>query len=103
MSKTYSEQIAKTQSLVAGLKNNLELVRGKGLNEHFISKLEAETVLAAGYNNDAEQLRVDLKTKTTQANDKLNDVKQLVKEAKKIIKEDFAQTRWKEFGIIDKR
>ncbi|BEG98763.1 hypothetical protein [Bacteroides sedimenti] len=103
MSKTYSEQITKVQLLTTGLKKNIELVKNKGLDEHFISKLEAEIVLAAGYNKETEQLRIDLRKKTIQANQKLAEVKQMVKEAKKVIKGDFAQTQWKEFGIIDKR
>lgn len=103
MSKTYSEQITKVQLLTTGLKKNIELVKNKGLDEHFIRKLEAEIVLAAGYNKETEQLRIDLRKKTIQANQKLAEVKQMVKEAKKVIKGDFAQTQWKEFGIIDKR
>jgi len=103
MSKVYLDQIEKTEQLLEGLKNNLNLVRDKGLDSNFIKKLDEDKDQAIIYNSENDKLRADLKDKTRRANLKLNEIKAQVKEAKKIIKQDFPQERWKSFGISDKR
>jgi len=101
MSKTYSEQITKTQSLLTGLKKNIEIVRSKGLNEEFINKLESDNNLVATFDKENEQIKADLKNKIVKANSKLDEIKKQVKEAKRIIKSDFDQSKWISFGITD--
>jgi hypothetical protein len=103
MSKTYSEQITKTQSLLTGLKKNIEIVRSKGLNEEFINKLESDNNLVATFDKENEQIKADLKNKIVKANSKLDEIKKQVKEAKRIIKSDFDQSKWISFGITDKK
>lgn len=103
MSKINSEQIAKTRSLIAGLKQNVGLVKQKGLDEQFINKLESDNQLASTFNDECEQIREEFRIKTTKTRIKMNDVKSQVKEAKRIIKRDFDKSRWQEFGISDLR
>lgn len=103
MSKIYSQQVAKIQSLVTGLKGNVELLKNKGLDAGFISKLESANNLASGYNQECDRLKAELRTKTTLSNAKLNEVKRMAREAKKIIKRDYDKSRWPEFGIADLR
>lgn len=103
MSKVYSDQIVKAQSLVYGLKRNLELLKSKGINKEFISKLEADNNLALSYDEENEKIKADLRAKARRANAKLNEIKAQVKAAKKIIKNDFDKSKWEQFGIADKR
>jgi len=103
MSKVISQQIEKTQSLVEGLKNKIELVRNKGLDEEFIKKLDSDNQLMDIYNNDLDKMKTELKARTIRANKKMIEIKNQVREAKKVVKRDFNQPQWKEFGIIDKR
>jgi hypothetical protein len=103
MSKVYSDQVAKTQLLLTGLKKNVELLKNKGINNEFISRLEADNRLAATYNDENDKLKADVRTKTRQANAKLNEVKRQVQEAKKVIKRDFEKTQWQDFGLQDKK
>ena len=95
--------LPKTQLLSAGLKKNIAQLKNKGIDEQFISKLDSDTALASSYNKEIEKLKADLKTKTHQANIKLNEVKWQVREAKKIIKRDFDKEIWQEFAINDKK
>lgn len=103
MSKVISEQIEKTQMLLNGLKGKIDSLRNKGLDEVFIDKLKTDNHLLATYNEELDKLKAELKSKTIQTNRKVMEIKNQVKEAKRIIKRDYLQQQWKEFGITDKR
>jgi hypothetical protein len=101
--KTYAEQISKAQVMLAGLKGNAEQVARRGLDTAFLEKLEADRVSASTLNDEQEKLKADTVTKTAQLEAKLADLAARMSEAQKIVKMDFDQSRWKEFGIDAKR
>jgi len=103
MSKVITQQVEKTQLLINGLKEKIVLVKNKGLDEGFIDKLNANNQLMGTYNEELDKLKAELKEKTIQANRKMMEIKSQVRDAKRIIKRDFEQPQWKEFGLIDKR
>lgn len=103
MSKVYSDQIEKVHLLLAGLKKNLNLVKDKGLDEAFIKQLEADARVAEDFNNKNDELKAELKTNIRKVNVKLEDIKEQVKKAKKVIKLSFSQESWVGFGVHDKR
>jgi hypothetical protein len=103
MSRIHSEQVAKSQLLIAGMEKNVELIKNKGLDAKFISKLKSETNTVASYNEECEKIKADARAKTRQLNIKANEVRMQVKEAKKIIKRDFDKSEWHKFGISDSR
>lgn len=89
--------------LLNGLKGKIDSLRNKGLDEVFIDKLKTDNHLLATYNEELDKLKAELKSKTIQTNRKVMEIKNQVKEAKRIIKRDYLQQQWKEFGITDKR
>lgn len=101
--KTYAEQINKAEVMLSGLKGNAEQVARRGLDKAFQDKLGADHDLAVALNNEQEKLKADLVTKTAQLEAKLAELASEVSEAQKIVKMDFDQSRWKEFGIDAKR
>ena len=103
MSKVYSEQIAKTQLLLTGLKKNAALLKNKGIDEQFIGKLENDSSLAATIDQEKDKLKAEVKTKTIQAYAKMREIQKQVLAAKKIIKSDFDKSKWLDFGIADKK
>lgn len=103
MSKVISEQIEKIQMLLTGLKSKVELVKNKGIDNEFLNKLDANNKQLAVYNEELDKLKSDLKAKTIETNRKRLEIKAQVKDAKKIIKRDYLQPQWKDFGITDKR
>ena len=103
MAKMYSDQIEKTQLLLKEMKNNIGRLKGKGLDENYLCNLKNDTDLLATYNIDYDKLKADFKAKSIQINIKLEEVKKQVKEAKKILKRNFEQNEWKDFGVLDKR
>ena len=103
MSKVISEQIEKIQMLLTGLKSKVELVKNKGIDNEFLNKLDANNKQLAVYDEELDKLKADLKAKTIETNRKRLEIKAQVKDAKKIIKRDYLQPQWKDFGITDKR
>ncbi|MDP4187908.1 MAG: hypothetical protein Q8907_12165 [Bacteroidota bacterium] len=101
--KIFSDQTYKTQVLINGLKNKIELVKNKGLDENFIARLEESNNVIKVENEQIDKLKTEAKSRTRQANQRLDEVKTQVKKAKKIIKLNFDQSHWKDFGITDKR
>jgi hypothetical protein len=48
-------------------------------------------------------LKADLNKKSTELNEKLQEVSNRYAEARKLVKIELPQTAWKEFGIKDQR
>lgn len=103
MSKVYSEQIQKAQTLVSGLKKNFELIKNHGITKEQIALLENDATIAASLNEEVEALRAQINAKVRQANKKLIEVKNNMTNTKKIVKSHFDQEKWQYFGIQDKR
>jgi DUF4097 and DUF4098 domain-containing protein YvlB len=103
MSKVYLEQVQKAQKLAAGLKKNYDLVKGRGISREQISQMEEFAGEAFKMNQEIEELRTKISVKVVEANRKLNEIKINVHSAKQVIKQHFDQTKWVDFGILDKR
>ena len=104
MSKpSYAEQISGAQVMVAGLRANAGQVNRRGIDDQFINKLDSDRLSAATLNDQQERLKAELKTKTAELDAKMAEMEKGVTEAKKIVKLDFPQDQWKQFGIEDKR
>jgi hypothetical protein len=104
MSKpTYADRIASAQVMVAGLRNNAEQVARRGLDIKFIDSVDADKSDASTLNGQQEKLKADQKSKTAELLAKLDELDAKMAEAKKVVKLEFPQSRWKEFGIDDKR
>jgi uncharacterized linocin/CFP29 family protein len=103
MPKVHLDQIEKTQQLLNGLKKNLSLLKDKGLDENFIKQLETDNNQAIILEEENEKLKAEVKIKTARVNKKIDEIKSQVKTAKTVIKENFVQERWINFGINDKR
>ena len=73
------------------------------MDDQFINKLDVNRNEAAALNDQQEKLKADLKTKTAELDAKMAEMDKAVTEAKKIVKLDFPQEQWKQFGIEDKR
>jgi|SRR5665647_2086889 len=104
MSKpSYAEQLSSAQVMVAGLRGNAVQVNRRGLDEVFTNKLDANRLAAGTLNDQQEKLKADLKSKTAELDAKLAELEKGVTEAKKVVKMDFPQDQWRQFGIEDKR
>ncbi len=100
---SYAEEIKQAEVMSAGLQNNATQVAKRGLDAEFISKLKADLQKAIELNNEQEKLKADLKQKTADLDAKMTGLNAQIAEARKIVKIEFPQTQWKEFGIEAKK
>lgn len=103
MSKIIAEQIEKTRALVAGLRSQINLVRNKGVDVEFINQLEADNKQLLVLDAELDKMRDAIYAKTRETNQVLLGVKNRVQSIKKMIKGNFTQEKWIDFGIADKR
>ena len=103
MSKVYSEKVEKAQSLANGLKRNFDKVKSLGITDELIQNLVKLTEETAVMSNELDGLREVVKQKASAANAKLMELTQQLQLAKQVIKTNFEQLSWVNFGIADKR
>ena len=103
MSKVYTEKVVKAQSLAEGLKRNFDKVSGLGITESQIQRLTQLAEETAIMSNELDELREVVKQKASAANAKLTELTDSLRDAKQVIKTNFDQLSWINFGIEDKR
>lgn len=101
--KSFAEVIMQAQLMTTGLKNQSEAVAKRGIDADFISAMEKKREEAIALNEEQERLKAELKTKTDQLNNKLEELLSDLSESRKLVKIAIPQVGWKEFGIEDKR
>ena len=75
MSKTYEMYLNKAQTLIDGLKKNLNVVSDYGINQEDLRKLEQAVQEAGKLNEDVDRRRAELNLVVPQANKKLAEIK----------------------------
>lgn len=100
---SYAETISRAQIMATALTANATQVAKRGIDDAFVTEMEAIRQEAKTLNDEQEKLKADLKTKTDALTAKMESLTKKYSEAKKVVKLDFPQTQWKEFGIEDKR
>ena len=104
MSKvSYAEIINSAKVMLSGLKLNTERVGKRGITGEFITNLETIQKSAMDLDNEQEDLKAKLKTKTSELDVKIEDLQKMLSEARKAVKLEMEQPAWKSFGIEDKR
>ena len=103
MSKVYTEKVAKAQSLAEGLKRNFDRVKGLGITDEQINKMVSVAEETAKMSEELDALREVMKKKASAANAKLTELTDCLRDAQQVIKTNFDQLSWIDFGIEDKR
>jgi hypothetical protein len=101
--KSYAEYIKDAEVMSSGLSNNVEQAATRGMNAEFTGKLKSNLSEAVQLNNEQEKLKADLKTKTAALDAVMKSMNAQVSKARKLVKIEFPQAQWKEFGIDAKR
>ncbi|MBR1400131.1 MAG: hypothetical protein IJ604_00520 [Prevotella sp.] len=103
MSKTIELQIGKSQTLIDGLRKNLEELKARGISDADLNKMSEELDLLSKCNSECDALRAELSLKVKKMNAVLNDVKDSFAAKKRIIKVNYPQEAWANYGVMDKR
>lgn len=103
MSKTIELQIGKSQTLIEGLRKNLDELKERGICDADLCKMSEDLELLVKCNAECDALRVELSQKVKRMNAVLNDVKDSFAAKKKVIKLNYPQEEWVKYGVTDKR
>ncbi|MFH2049176.1 MAG: hypothetical protein ABIJ12_06995 [bacterium] len=103
MAKTsFAEIINSSRVMLTGLQANTEAVGKRGIDAEFITNLQNAINASDMLNSEQETLKASLKAKTAELDTKIAGLKNLMSEAKKVVKLAIDKVRWLEFGISDK-
>lgn len=103
MSKTYSTQVEKARTLVAGLRKNCDQVKSYGVTEETLNRLERAAEEVSRMDNELDALRAQVSEKASVANKELNALREQVQSLKQVVKKNFEQADWESLGVPDKR
>ena len=101
--RSYAEVINDAKLMISGLKSNTDRVSKRGLDKDFISKLESIMVKSQTLDNEQEDLKAKLKTKTSELDNEMMELEKLMSESKKVVKLEMEKTSWRSFGIQDSK
>lgn len=102
MSKTVEMQIEKSRGLIKGLRKHLnETGRGAVLQE--LDSMEQAIDALASASEECDRLRAELVPKVKRMNEILGNVKTDYANHKLIIKNNYPQEHWMDYGVPDKR
>lgn len=100
MSKTIEQQIVKSRMLITSFRRNINVL---GVTEAELNAMDVELRKLVEINAECDKLREELSVKVKNMNSILNVVKDSFFNYKKIIKQNYSQERWIDFGVADKR
>ncbi len=103
MGKSYAEKMNNIKTMIAGIKAHQEKLSRRGIDGDFTNNFEQNYNAAEKLDNEQEKTKSLLATKTEELGKKVELLDKLHAEAKKMVKQDFDKTAWKEFGIQDKQ
>ena len=103
MSKTIDLQIEKSRVLIEGLGKNIETLRDKGIASEELQAMAADLERLKLSNDECDKIREKLSRKVKAMNEILTTVKEAFAEKKRIIKTNYPQEQWIQYGVQDKR
>lgn len=103
MSKTIDLQIEKSNTLVNALKHHFSEVSSKGVKMNDLDELINQLEKLQDSSKQTDELRERLSEQVRTTNNILVQVKQQFKEIKDIIRLNYPQEKWINYGVLDKR
>lgn len=101
--KSFGDKLNAVNVMAVGLRDQLERISKRGLDEEFVNKLETLMNETAAIDSEQENLKSSLKKKTAELEAHVSEIGRMMDEAKKVVKLEFEPELWKKFGIADKR
>ena len=103
MSKTIELQIEKSQVLIEGLNRNICELRAKGVRDESLTAMSNDLTTLKKMSDECDAIREDLSGKVKTMNEVLKRVKEAFANHKLIVKRNYPQERWINYGVQDKR
>jgi hypothetical protein len=96
---SYAEKVNGARLMAEGMRQNLEELAKVGLDEAFVQELENQKQQVEDIDASQERLKADLKSTTETLDREMAKLEEMVARARKLVKIQIPQSRWKEFGI----
>ena len=103
MSKTVDIQIEKCRNLLNGLKKHLNESGDTSISYETLEATKSALNELETRSKEVDAIREQLNAKVKDVNLRLDQMKQLYGEQKKIIKGRYPMDRWADYGVPDKR
>ena len=98
-----AQQLTDARLMAEGLKKRADVVAKVGIDEAKTAELETLAQKLAALDNEQEELKARLKTKTAELSAAQKKLKDMLGETRKLVKVAVAQSDWLTFGISDKK
>jgi hypothetical protein len=104
MSKNaYADNINDAKLMLSGLKKNSDRMSKRGIDEEFLSSYQTNFGESQELDNEQESMKAKLKEITEKLDKKMIELNKQTSQSKKLVKIEMEQSKWKEFGINDKK
>ena len=103
MSKTTDLQVEKARKLLEGLHANQAKIAAKGISLNNLDELGADADKVIAASEKCEALRAECSAQVKVTNNLLDELKAKYNEYRNIVRNNFPQEQWIEFGLQDKR
>jgi hypothetical protein len=98
---SYAEMVKSSKVMLAGLKANPERVEKRGITPEFLTEYQQIFNDVMEIHNEQEAMKARMKEKTLELKERIKVMELKYREAKKMVKVEFPQVSWKEFGIYN--
>lgn len=103
MSKTTELQIEKSQVLIEGLNRHIAELSSKGIQAASLTTMSEDLAILKKMSEECDALKETLSGKVKEMNTVLKRVKDTFADHKRIVKSNYPQERWIDYGVQDKR
>ena len=103
MKNSYAEQIKSAKEMLGGLKANQDILTQWGVDQAYLANFDKLYQDTQDYGNEQQALKSRLKEKTAAVNANLTALRKLRRNGRHMVKDQFPQESWKEFGVAATR
>lgn len=103
MSKIVEQQIEKSLQLIDGMKKNLQTLEKYGVKAEELESMRRLLAELGEANKECEALHVKLSERIKSMNNLLKEAKDAYIAQKQIVKFNYPQEQWINFGVSDKK
>lgn len=103
MSKTIDAQIEKSDLLIEGFRKHIKDLREWGVEEADLDAMSESLKKLKTADEACAELRQELSKRVKVMNDILADARSHYLIYKRLVKENFPQETWQQYGVFDKR
>lgn len=103
MSKTFENKANKAKTLAVSMKQHLNELSAKGVKQDVLDSLIITCDQAIEMDQEIDRIRMETSVKLKEANAVLCNAMDKYNELRSIIKNNYSQEQWSNFGLMDKR